>query len=470
MIQFSLSEALFGRWKASFPSRNNLRAGATSSVAPIVEYGGENPPERALILMDAFCRYHGDYLAARAQDYPGTAVIHVLGDYLYGYLQSTQPDEQWENMRLPKDNEIDEWKKNFKDMKLVGVYCESDSGLEDAEQLREQLEVQCQDTPVVLPARRDKYLMNEKVGEAGLAVAKQKLCRSVESAKEFANELLAANERVVVKPRRGVASESVYLCENLQDVEDAWNKITQTAVFGSRGKHETVLVQEYLSGTEYAVDIVSRDGQHKVAAVWRYDKRPVNEAAFCYFKTELVDENTDPNVSGVCDYAESALSALGVKWGLSHNEVIVTERGPMLVEVNCRQHNMDFAPLAMACIGYNALDLALEAFLGSRENWDGYPDHPSLRAFGCMAHLVNYKTGRLMNMFHFGELNDLPSVLDWEVYENFATPGLEIQPTVDIRSDAGWVQMINDDREALLRDFEQIVEWMPTMFQVDEDN
>ena len=43
------------------------------------------------------------------------------------------------------------------------------------------------------------------------------------------------------------------------------------------------VVQEYLSGEEWIVDTVSRDGQHKVAALWRYDKGEANGAPFVYF-------------------------------------------------------------------------------------------------------------------------------------------------------------------------------------------
>ena len=41
-----------------------------------------------------------------------------------------------------------------------------------------------------------------------------------------------------------------------------------------------ILIEEYLSGTEHVSDIVSRDGVHKVSAVWEYCKRPVNSAPF----------------------------------------------------------------------------------------------------------------------------------------------------------------------------------------------
>ena len=38
----------------------------------------------------------------------------------------------------------------------------------------------------------------------------------------------------------------------------------------------------------YVVDSVSRAGEHKVVALWRYDKGDVNGAPFVYFGAELM--------------------------------------------------------------------------------------------------------------------------------------------------------------------------------------
>ena len=46
-------------------------------------------------------------------------------------------------------------------------------------------------------------------------------------------------------------------------------------------------MMEYLDGTEYVIDTVSRDGVHRVCAIWKYDKRSVNGANFVYFGMEL---------------------------------------------------------------------------------------------------------------------------------------------------------------------------------------
>lgn len=448
-----------------------LRAGASRRLA--LDYAGTGSPEKILILVDGFCPYHSRYVAARALDIPGVGVVHLLSDYLSGFLEKTgqESPETLELLRLPKTKaDAAEFVQALggKDTRIIAVYCESDSGLENAEQLRELLNVECSDNPVVLDARRNKHLMQQSVQSKGLSVAEGQLCKSLEEAVQFAERLFEKKEKVVVKPIRGVASESVYLCSHIEEVEAAWTKITESQVYGGTSRHETVLVQERLEGTEYAVDVVSRNGQHKIAAVWRYLKKPANGAAFCYFKTELVDDSADDNVKAVCDYVQKALSALGVRWGISHNEVIVDSNGPKLIEVNCRQHNMDFLPLTMAAIGYNALDMYLVSAFGDDNHWDSYPDMPVLRAHACMVHLVNFVSGTLKQLNHVEEMFALPSVLEGEIYEPFRTPGSRIEPTIDIRSDAGWLQLLSEDQPELERDYQQIEAWMPTMFGTED--
>jgi ATP-grasp domain len=467
---------------------------------------------RAIVIMDGFCDYHSGYFKARIKEvFPDVIILPVLSDYLHGFLQQEGKIQSWhpgndhETQYHPRPRtmeEVREWFKerldahqgteaeglsDFQLWEFVGVYCESDSGLEDAEHLRELLQVSCSDEPIIFQARRHKHLMQLTVAErAGLRIAKQKLCSSELEIRAYAQSLLEEGQQrsIIVKPIRGVASESVALCASMEEVQQAWNSITSSQMFGASVQHTSVLVQEYLRGTEYAVDVVSRNGQHKVTAVWKYDKRSTNGAPFCYYRSELVDAvsmKDEELFEDICSYVTTSLSALGVRYGVSHNEVIVpidhssTNRSdhiqsglPYLIEVNCRQHNMDFIPLMMACIGYNTLDVTLVAYLGDDGTWDKIPNRPTLRRFGCMVHLVNSaKPGKLVQNFHLQDMVDLPSVYDCEVYSSFCSPGSYIKPTIDIRSDAGWAQLINENADVLQRDYEQIVQWMPLMFQTD---
>ena len=190
----------------------------------------------------------------------------------------------------------------------------------------------------------------------------------------------------------------------------------------------------------------------------------------------------------MCNYVFNALEALGVRWGLSHCEVIAEtspETGEIrirLVEINCRQHNTDFMPLTNACVGYNALDLVLAAHLGDNDDgdsnhgegklpWDSIPVLPTARAYGAIVHFVSHVEGTISRIRFdvLQEVEDLPSVMDMHVYPQFLEVGNEIEKTVDIRSDTGWTHIMNDDEEEFQRDYARLVELQKVMFEIEED-
>lgn len=442
-------------------------------------------PRRALILMDVFSEYHGIFLSHQARRAYGVATISVLSNYMKGYFEKEAPNEldRWQREFLPSSEEdLDRWISGLTDLELVAIVCESDSGLADAERFGNRLNLTCHNG--FNEARRDKFQMIETVKNAGLAVVQQRLCGTVDDSIAFGKELGVSEEDgdkwVVVKPIRGVASDDVYLCKNLASVQRAFEKIHGSPIFGSPWeKHANVLVQEFAIGQEFAVDMICKDGEVKIAAIWIYDKRPANGAPFVYYATRLYDGELS---QVIYDYLSKALDALGIRWGLSHNEVIITENGPRLVEVNCRQHNMNFFPLTMSCHGYNAFDILLAVYLGDgpkdsypregaglRLDWDLLPHIPTNRMHGQMVHLSSHVEGTLVSLNEAAlmEIQQMDSVVDLEIYGQFLEPGSRIEKTRDIRTDCGWVQMINPDEEAFMRDFERILELMPTLFHVE---
>ena len=504
--------------------------------------------DRGIVIIDNFSPYHGNYLARMAQEAYGAGVVSALSEYVTGFLYQEKKMTQHLPDRLPdldSMEDVERWVKEIP-FEIVGIVCESDSGLDDAERLGEALGLYPDRHDGFNAARRNKFLMNEACERAGLRVVRQKMCETLEEALDFASELgvrsraeidgdgisenvvggskeraaasvgasdmlngtdnhcdedhmpsnngllgMATNDHCdgislggrycVVKPSRGVASDDVHLCQDLESVQTSFARIKDSTVFGSMHgeRHDKVLVQEFASGTEYAVDVVSKAGHHKVAALWRYDKRPANGASFVYHATELVDADTDVG-RAICEYVMDALGALNVNWGISHNEVIFDDVGPRLVEVNLRQHNTDFAPLTSACIGYNALDMLLAAYLGDAEefppntehkrlDWDSLPDLPVTRAYGAIVHLVSHSEGILtgLNILALEEIEEMDSVLAMELYPHFTTIGEQIEKTVDIRTDSGWLHIMNDDPEQFKTDYDRVVELMPHMFSVE---
>jgi hypothetical protein len=533
--------------RSTIPSSSNMVPPATQSP----------PRQKVLVLMDVFCDYHGLFLAAKARDVYGVVTIPVYSDYMRGYFLHLHPDDRPENidevlsMAMPSSlEEVQEWcskldnefdgmllggaqSVNGKLYELVGVVCDSDSGLANAEQLADWLNVTTKNPGGVREERRNKYLMIESIRSAGIPTVQQKLCTTREEAVEFATALLGldanssgpltgnnssssrssnsfeeSRNKVVIKPVRGCASDDVYLCHDVDSVISAFDRIYGSVIFGSPGRrHEAVLVQEFASGQEYAIDTVSKDGKMKIVAIWKYDKRPANGAPFVYYATRLFDDNDHTNTvdneaisSVLYEYLNSCLDALSIKWGITHSEVIVTPSGgPRLVEVNCRQHNMDFLSLTMGGIGYNLYDVLLAAYFGGdgtpdgttgsttthdgsslraetsgnyrdRLVWEDIPDIPTKRMGASMVHLVNSETGTLkrVNEKALYEMQAMESVIGMEVYRAFLEIGTRIYPTVDIKSDAGWIQLVHPDSDIFNSDYQRIIELMPTLFEVEE--
>ncbi len=103
-----------------------------------------------------------------------------------------------------------------------------------------------------------------------------------------------------MKPVESAGSDDVTLCHSMEEVKRAFGNIQ--GKINSLGLENTAtLVQEFLDGTEYVVDTVSRDGVHKVVAVWEYDKRVVNGAPFVYYGVILRDASSDVT-SAVVNY------------------------------------------------------------------------------------------------------------------------------------------------------------------------
>ncbi len=76
-----------------------------------------------------------------------------------------------------------------------------------------------------------------------------------------------------------------------------------------------------MTGREYVLDTCSRNGLHKMAGCWLYDKRPVNGGCFVYHGMTAVDGSS---VIGraLMEYGKHVLDALGIVNGPGHAEIM----------------------------------------------------------------------------------------------------------------------------------------------------
>jgi biotin carboxylase len=138
---------------------------------------------------------------------------------------------------------------------------------------------------------------------------------------------------------------------------------------------QAVLVQEYLEGQEYVVDMVSRDGVHKVVAVWAYDRRAANGAGFVCFGQRPLTVQDEPEVAAMIAYQKKVVDALGIRHGPTHGEVKWCKGEPVLVEVGARCHGGDglWVTVTDECFGHNQVRSSIYAYL-DEDKFNAIPD------------------------------------------------------------------------------------------------
>eukprot|EP01041_Mallomonas_annulata_P013775 gene13775-29292_t len=378
---------------------------------------------------------------------------------------------------------------------LIGIICESDTGVRTAEEISHILQLYTSNN--INEARRDKYMMQESLKRNYLNSVNQILTDDWQMALEFINSL-PSKFPIVIKPSRGAASIGVSRADTIEDSKRIFHELLGTPGYANGTISNAILVQEYLDGEEFAVDTVTCNGEHKIVAIWKYDKRSINNAPFVYYCTELVTEYSD-DISKLMDYTEKVLEALEVKWGPAHIEIKMDHsRGPILVETNIgRWHGQDFSSICDMCFGCNAVDLTIDALLSSKiyENnlqesipssisnldddiemealrrWNGVPSRPAVPTCAArIVHLVSTVEGKLSTSpSHINDVMELQSLYRWvPVYEGHI--GEQIVKTIDLTTTAGYAILIHPDKSVVDADYHRLVQLQGEMYSVNPND
>jgi biotin carboxylase len=257
---------------------------------------------------------------------------------------------------------------------VIAVLPGAETGVELADQLSYHLRLRTNGIEKSL-ARRNKYVMGETVRNAGVRAVKQAMCVNEQEVRAFLETLKVPGKgdelRCVVKPVQSAGTDDVFLCQSYDEAITAFHRI-YGKMNGIGLMNTCVLVQEFLVGKEYVIDKVSRDGVHKLVAIWEYDKRRVNNANFVYFGMRLKPSDTKM-AQVMAEYADQVLDALGIFNGPSHMEIMLNtiqgpdgevEYHPCLVEVGARCHGGEgtWLPVVNECIGYSVVSVTLDVY------------------------------------------------------------------------------------------------------------
>ena len=248
---------------------------------------------------------------------------------------------------------------------IAAVLAGAETGVELCERLASQWGLPS-NAPHTSHLRRNKFHMLEAVKAAGLAAPTQTRVRDVETGLRWVSEQEGLRWPVVVKPLSSGGTDGLHFCENPKEVAEALRRhLGQPSLYGPIN-HE-MLIQGFLPGTEYVVNTLSWNGEHRLADVWQYHKRLVPGAGSIYDWQELlpIEGEVQHHLFG---YVRKVLDAVGITHGPGHCEVMLTPQGPVLVELGARVQGGVNPDFLHACLGANQLGMTVD-LLCARGDW-----------------------------------------------------------------------------------------------------
>ncbi|MGN9811363.1 ATP-grasp domain-containing protein [Micromonospora sp. BQ11] len=329
----------------------------------------------------------------------------------------------------------------------IAVVTGGELGVELADRLSEELGLTSNGT-AGSAARRDKYRQVEAVRAAGLPTARQLL---VTDPDELADWHRALGSRVVVKPVRSAGNDGVAFCDTPEESVAAYRAVAGACnIFSLR--NEAVVAQEYLAGTEYVVNTVSRDGRHRPTDVWRYTKISANGVRDRISGAVLVSPAA-PERDVLVRYAADVLDALDVRHGPAHHEIMLTADGPRLVEVGVRLCGADTAAQALLALGESQVERTVQAYLDPAGFLTDVDAPQQIHRHVAMAFLTSPVTGVLRGYPLLDHVRRLESLHEIHIGVH---PGQHLPLTVDDTTEPMMIVLAHPRPEVVERDLASV--------------
>jgi biotin carboxylase len=299
-------------------------------------------------------------------------------------------------------------------------------------------------------ARRSKYAMAERLRAAGLDAAQQIKTASLAEAQRWAVE--RDDWPVVVKPVDSAGTDGVVFCADATELAEAFERqLGRPNALGACNRE--MLVQEQLRGRQFFLNTISWDGVHHVSEIWRDTRKRVQGAGMVCDREDLLPRR-GPEQDVVADYVVRVLDALGIRFGPGHAEVMLTERGPVLIECAARMQGTLLSEAVDRCTPSH-LTVTVDAYLDPSSVARRAARPYALRSHATCVALISQHSGRIVSCDLLRRLERLPSYCGQIAMLGV---GARICRTVDLFSSPGTVYLVHASEGQSSRDYRRLRE------------
>ncbi|MGW7236848.1 ATP-grasp domain-containing protein [Streptomyces sp. NPDC054804] len=209
----------------------------------------------------------------------------------------------------------------------------------------------------------DKFAMRRRLAEAGVESIPAAEVPDADALRAFAAE---HGYPCVVKPRRGTASTGVSVIRSAEEAQAAFERARgeeETAGADEAGAASEVVVEAFLPGTQYSVEAFSEGGEHVVVAFTRKYSDPASLVELGHVMPAPLDAGQEEEISA---HLARALDALGVEFGPTHTEVVLTGQGPRIIETHLRVGGDEIWNMVTDATGVDLVEYQLRQCTGER--------------------------------------------------------------------------------------------------------
>ncbi|MEV0644087.1 ATP-grasp domain-containing protein [Phytomonospora sp. NPDC050363] len=284
---------------------------------------------------------------------------------------------------------------------------------------------------------RDKAAVRAALSGAGIG---QPRWAVASAAGEVAGAVAEVGLPCVVKPVDESGSSGVRLCSTLDEARtQAAALLAVTRNVRDQPSAGLVLFEEYVDGREFSVELFGHAGVTSCVGIT--EKTVVGEPWFVEAGHVFPASLDGPDAAAIVSAVREAVAVLGIGLGATHTEVRLTERGPVLIEINARAAGGMIPELVRLATGVDLLEQQLRAAAGLPVRLD-----PTRAGHAGIAFLLSPGDGVLTSVSGAAEARAVPGV---ERVTLTTEPGSRVHPARDAYHRLGHVIAAGRDPRAV---------------------
>ena len=216
---------------------------------------------------------------------------------------------------------------------LDAVICLIDIRIIEASRIAKKLGLRFL-SPTSANIMRDKFSVREILAKKEIRQPKFAIAHTIEELRKAVSE---TGFPALIKPSDGYGSQNIFILRSNNDFNASIEKLLQIIEkptdygFGIHANNR-FLVEQYIEGQLIGCDVFSDGVSRKLLGI--NDKLMFPAPSFAIRGSCFPSKKYDQKI--IRDYAFAILDAVNFDFGASHIEMMVTENGPYLVEVNPR--------------------------------------------------------------------------------------------------------------------------------------